>query len=236
MPRSRGLRRFDPSVRGLGLLVKRTRHSAIEAGMIRPWRRVALLLGLTAFGTALPAAAHPHIFIEEHVEVLFDQDNATGVRMTWSFDELYSSMLRSDYTDTKKGPITAKDVRNLHEKAFNNLASVHYFTTMSLDGKPVTLGVPKDFTASFNADDKAIYSFVIPLTLPKATAKSLLEIAVFDPEYYVDFELASDDPVKSSGGEALKADCQPGTIQRDTQGWGTVDADIVSCSYQGGAS
>ncbi len=181
---------------------------------------------------AVPAAAHPHIFIEEHVEVLFDQNNVTGVRMTWSFDELYSSMLRSDYTETKKGPITAKDVKTLHEKAFNNLASVHYFTTMSLDGKPVTFGVPKDFTASFNADDKAIYSFVIPVTLPKADAHSLLEIAVFDPEYYVDFELAQDDPVKSSGGESLKADCEAGTVQRDTQGWGTVDADIVSCRYQ----
>ncbi len=204
--------------------------------MIRPRSRVALLLTLATLGLARPAAAHPHIFIEEHVEVLFDQNNVTGVRMTWSFDELYSSMLRSDYTGTKKGPITAKDGQNLHEKAFNNLASVHYFTTMSLDGKPVTFGVPKDFTASFNADDKAIYSFVIPLALPKAVANSLLEIAVFDPEYYVDFELAENDPVKSAGGDALKADCEAGTVQRDTQGWGTVDADIVSCSYQGGAS
>ena len=200
--------------------------------MIRPWRRVAPLIALLGLGTAQPAAAHPHIFIEEHVEVLFDQNNVTGVRMTWSFDELYSSMLRSDYTDTKQGPITAKDVKSLHEKAFNNLASVHYFTTMSLDGKPVTFGVPKDFTASFNADDKAIYSFVIPLTLPKAAANSLLEIAVFDPEYYVDFELAETDPVKSAGGDSLQADCEAGTVQRDTQGWGTVDADIVSCRYQ----
>lgn len=204
--------------------------------MIRPWRRAAPLLALVALGYARPAAAHPHIFIEEHVEVLFDQNNATGVRMTWSFDELYSSMLRSDYTDTKKGPITAKDIKSLHDKAFTNLASVHYFTAVSLDGTPVTLGTPKDFTASFNTDDKAIYSFVIPLSLPKTAAKSLLEIAVFDPEYYVDFELASDDPVKASGGGGLKAECQPGTIQRDTQGWGTVDADIVSCRYQGGAS
>lgn len=204
--------------------------------MISPWRRAApLFLALAAGLTAQPAAAHPHIFIEEHVEVLFDQNNVTGVRMTWSFDELYSSMLRSDYTGTKKGAITAKDVKSLHDKAFANLASVHYFTTMSLDGQPVTLGTPTDFTARFDADDKAIYSFVIPLTLPKAGPKSLLEIAVFDPEYYVDFELATDDPVKATGGATLKADCQPGTVQRDTQGWGQVDADIVSCTYQGGA-
>ena len=203
--------------------------------MIALRRPVAPLLVLVGLGAPAAALAHPHIFIEEHVEVLFDHDNVTGVRMTWSFDELYSSMLRSDYTSTKKGPITAKDVQNLHDKAFTNLATVHYFTTMSLDGKPVEFGTPKDFTASFNADDKAIYSFVIPLTLPKAAPKNLLEIAVFDPEYYVDFELATDDPVKATGGTALKADCQPGTVRRDTQGWGQVDADIVSCTYQGGA-
>jgi ABC-type uncharacterized transport system substrate-binding protein len=203
--------------------------------MIAPWRHVAPLLALAACGCPAAALAHPHIFIEEHVEVLFDQNNVTGVRMTWSFDELYSSMLRSDYTGTKKGPITAKDVQSLHDKAFTNLASVHYFTTMSLDGKPVEFGTPKDFTARFDADDKAIYSFVIPLSLPKAAAKSLLEIAVFDPEYYVDFELATEDPVKTTGGGGLKADCQPGTVRRGTEGWGEVDADIVSCTYQGGA-
>jgi ABC-type uncharacterized transport system substrate-binding protein len=204
--------------------------------MILSRHAAPLLLSAILIGLGRSAEAHPHIFIEEHVEVLFDHDNVSGVRLTWSFDELYSSTLRSDYTDTKKGPITAKDVKNLHDHAFANLATVHYFTTASLDGQPVALGEPRDFTARFDPDDKAIYSFVIPLSPPKPQGKGVLEIAVFDPEYYVDFELAAADPVKTTGGGgALKADCQPGTVRRDTQGWGQVDADIVSCTYQGGA-
>jgi ABC-type uncharacterized transport system substrate-binding protein len=198
--------------------MKRLPRSVIEATMILPRRLAAPLLlsvlALVGFGRS--AEAHPHIFIEEHMEVLFDQENVSGVRLTWSFDELYSSTLRSDYTDTKKGPITAKDVKNLHDHSFVNLATVHYFTTATLDGQPVALGEPKGFSARFDADDKAIFSFVLPLAAPKPKGKSVLDIAVFDPEYYVDFELAADSAVKTTGGDALKAECQPGTIKRDT--------------------
>jgi hypothetical protein len=61
--------------------------------MIRPRLATAPFLAVIGLGFAGPAAAHPHIFIKEHVEVLFDRNTVTGVRMTWSFDELYSSIL-----------------------------------------------------------------------------------------------------------------------------------------------
>ena len=48
-------------------------------------------------GLATGGAAHPHIFIDAGMEVIFDdQARATGLRITWSYDDLFSLMLVED--------------------------------------------------------------------------------------------------------------------------------------------
>jgi ABC-type uncharacterized transport system substrate-binding protein len=192
---------------------------------------------LSALALLLPVAAgaHPHIFVEHHMQVLFDQSGATGLRMVWSFDEMYSSTLRSDYTETPKGPITAKDVQSLRDTHFAPVAGKHFFALATINGEPVPLEHFTDFDAKF-VDDKAIYSFTIPLKPVKPAAKNTLEVTIFDPEYYIDFELAADDPVKAIGGQKIGASCTNTTVSRDTIGWGQVDTDLVSCTYSGSAS
>jgi ABC-type uncharacterized transport system substrate-binding protein len=187
---------------------------------------LAALLATCAI--AAPAAAHPHIFIEERVGVLFEPAGIAGVRLDWTFDELYSASLRQDYTSAATGPLGTKDVERLHDGAFVHLAKVHYFTTVTLDGTPLKLGEPKDFKARFE-NGKMIYEFVLPFAAPLPAAGQALEIAVFDPEYYVDFELAEREPVALDGPAAGIA-CQGGMVKRETVGWGRVDTDVVTCA------
>jgi ABC-type uncharacterized transport system substrate-binding protein len=191
------------------------------------------LLVLTCLAP-MAADAHPHIFVEHRMQVLFGPSGVTGLRMVWSFDELYSSTLRTDYTDTAKGPITAKDVESLRSQHFAPVAGRHFFAVTTVNGTAVPLDQFTDFDAKF-VDGKAIYSFTIPVKAAPA-AKNTLEITVFDPEYYIDFELASDDPVKAVGGQKLSAHCTNTTVSRDTVGWGQVDTDLVTCNYNGPGS
>jgi ABC-type uncharacterized transport system substrate-binding protein len=199
--------------------------------------RSALATAIFVALTLLPmtAEAHPHIFIEHSMSVVFDQSGPVGLRMVWRFDELYSSTLRSDYTDTPKGPITAKDVESLRSQHFAPVASKHFFAGAALNGEKLALDQFTDFTAKF-VDGKAIYSFTIPLQPSKPVAKNTLEVTLFDPEYYIDFELAAEPPVKALGGQKLGASCTATTVSRDTIGWGQVDTDLVSCTYNGPAS
>ena len=169
------------------------------------------------------------------MQLLFDPSGVMGVRMEWRFDEMYSSTLRTDYTDTPKGPITAKDVLSLRDTHFAPVASKHFFTVASLNGQPVTLDQFTDFTAKF-VDEKAVYSFTILLKGLKPAARNTLEVSVFDPEYYIDFELAADQPVKPVGGQKFGAACSNTTVSKDTVGWGAVDTDLVTCSFNGSAS
>jgi ABC-type uncharacterized transport system substrate-binding protein len=196
---------------------------------------------LLAFTLLLPAAAaaHPHIFIEHHIQVVFDKSGPVALRMVWSFDELYSSTLRTDYTDTPKGAITPADVDSLRVKHFAPVTNKHFFASAAINGEPVALDQFSEFSAEF-IDDKAIYHFTVPLAPvkppDKPLAKNTLELSVFDKEYYIDFELTAEHPVEVIGGEALGAKCSASTVSRDTIGWGNVDADLVTCTYAGPAS
>src|ERR1051326_2776882 len=61
------------------------------------------------FGSALlalqlslgSASAHPHVFVDYAITLLFDDHGAQAVRVSWTFDEMYSSMLLHDYTSRR---------------------------------------------------------------------------------------------------------------------------------------
>ena len=57
-------------------------------------RRVAgVALGL--FALSAPALAHPHIFIDAKVTVVFDDaGNIAGLKQDWSFDKAFSESPR----------------------------------------------------------------------------------------------------------------------------------------------
>ncbi len=200
---------------------------------IRPIRIGAIAFAGIIAATPLPAHAHPHIFIKQHIAALFDQSGLIGFRLTWHFDPMYSSMMRADFVSSKSGPLTPADVKNLHDKSFFDLKAVHYFTSVTLNGKPLSLGVPTDFAATAVGGD-IVYTFVMPLK-PDAgqlRPKNTVTITVFDPSYYVYYELAADHPVTMTGGAKLGATCDSAVVWRASQGWGQVHSDLVTCTYR----
>ncbi|HMO72532.1 MAG TPA: DUF1007 family protein, partial [Paracoccaceae bacterium] len=57
-------------------------------------RALALTIALFA---AAPAGAHPHIFIDTGLEVIFDgQGRPAAVRVSWTYDDFYSLLMIVD--------------------------------------------------------------------------------------------------------------------------------------------
>ncbi|HYL49445.1 MAG TPA: DUF1007 family protein [Stellaceae bacterium] len=193
---------------------------------------VAAVVAAAVGGAPMSAQAHPHIFIKQSVVALFDQSALTGFRLTWRFDSMYSSMMRADFVSTKSGPLTPADVKNLHDKSFADLKDVHYFTTVTFNGKPLPLDTPTNFSATADGGNIA-YTFDIPVRPDPHDLRpeNVVAITVFDPSYYVYYELASDNPVAVTGGTGLKAACGASVVWRDSIGWGRVHSDLVTCTY-----
>ncbi|MBV9522651.1 MAG: DUF1007 family protein [Alphaproteobacteria bacterium] len=192
----------------------------------------ALLAGMLALCAAGDAGAHPHIFINHAMTLLFGADDIAGLRLSWTFDEMYSAVLRKDNVTSPPGePLSADDVQRLKENAFANLGNYNYFLNLWINGKPMKVETVTDFDASLH-DHMITYQFTVPLRSVEPRAVNEIEVVVFDNEYYVEFTLAKEHAVAVEHGDPLGAKC---AIYRDVERpseLGPVDSDIVKCSWR----
>ena len=158
--------------------------------------RVLLLLLIGA----LPASAHPHVFINDKVIVTFDAGGLQGIGFTWTFDEMFSNMILSDYDPKHTGHFDAAQVKAVKAGAFDNLANYHYFVALAIGNKPVEHFTIERFTPSVSDGSKLVYSFFIPLKLPFQPANQTVRLTVYDDSYYVAFDLLHLDDVTVQAG------------------------------------
>jgi ABC-type uncharacterized transport system substrate-binding protein len=196
---------------------------------ISPRHLVALALA-TSLLPAHPAAAHPHVFIDYSLAVLFNDRAVESVRMSWTFDEMYSSMLFHDYTSRPRDTLSAADIQNLKKKAFDDTADYHYFVDIKLNGKVLPVKGIADFDARFE-NHRMTYVFTVPISAGAPLARNTLEVDAFDNEFYIDFELSEKVKVAVEHGEKLAASCAPRKERRNTIVVGGVDAVVVACTY-----
>src|SRR5712692_7683716 len=123
---------------------------------------LVVIVGLLTVAQADKASAHPHVFITYSASVIFGERDIAGLRLTWTFDEMYSGMIRTDYTAAKTGAITPADVKTIEKEAFNNLANYGYFLDIKINDQPVRIAKVKDFDVKF-VGQRAVYQFTVTL-------------------------------------------------------------------------
>jgi ABC-type uncharacterized transport system substrate-binding protein len=184
---------------------------------------------------AAPATAHPHVFIDYAVTILCQNNRVAGVRISWTFDQMYSASLFHDYTNRPRGPLSAVDVAELEKGAFQDVAANHYFTDIEFNGKAIPVTKVTDFTAAY-AGGRMTYQFIVPLDIAPAPGVNRLDIDSFDTEFYIDFELAKRVPIAIHRGGRIKMDCAPRQVTKITTTFGPMATHIVRCQFRGAAA
>jgi ABC-type uncharacterized transport system substrate-binding protein len=172
-------------------------------------RRAAMRAAVCAAALALfPVAgayAHPHVFITARVAAEFDGSSLASLDISWTFDDLFSQMIIADYDRGRKGSFTDKEAAALKKGAFDNLRNYHYFLSLFVDGKGVSLPPIKDFKPSINSG-KLVYSFSLPLTLAIGGKGREVRLTLYDDTYYVAFDkMESSDIELESDGAVITA-------------------------------
>jgi ABC-type uncharacterized transport system substrate-binding protein len=143
------------------------------------------------------AEAHPHVWVTFHSELLYAADGSmSGVRHAWTFDDMFSAYALQGMPHAKKGQYTRQELASLAQTNVDSLKEYGYFTFARADGKKLKFSDPVDYWLEYRSPALVLH-FTLPLKAP--IAAKVMQIEVYDPSIFVDFEFAKDRPVSVNG-------------------------------------
>ncbi|WBF65957.1 DUF1007 family protein [Desulfovibrio subterraneus] len=132
--------------------------------------------------------AHPHVFVDATVDFVFENGGLAGMKVHWTFDPMASSQYLTDLDINGDGTLTAEEWASQRDDIAVFLAEERFFLHVAVNGQSVFIPSIRDFVATFE-NGKLEYSFFAPLA---AENGSDVIVAVFDPSYYTDFQIAEE--------------------------------------------
>lgn len=163
-------------------------------------RSTSTLLGLSlAAVLAVPAGAHPHVFIDMRSAVSFNaagQVDAIGI--SWTFDEFYTQFATDGIDRNGNGKFDAAELQDLANSYVKNLKEYRYFTFIELGGNLIENATPTNARAVVK-DGQLTFVFRVPLAKPADPSSTKVSFTSFDPTYYIDIAPAESAPVSFAG-------------------------------------
>ncbi len=153
-----------------------------------------IFAALTSFVLVLPAAAHPHVWVKATSELIYASDGSiTDIRQHWLFDDMFSAFAVQGLQSKEKVKYTREELAPIAKVNLESIKDYDYFTYAAVDGKKAPLGDPlPDYSFDYK-DEMLTLNFTLPFTQPVKTKD--LKIEIYDPNYFIDFELAKGTPV-----------------------------------------
>jgi ABC-type uncharacterized transport system substrate-binding protein len=169
-------------------------------------RRLGLIFAAAMGVGAGPAVAHPHVWIDTGIEVILnDRNEAVAVRITWTYDDLYSLYVVGDMglDPDWDGKLTPEEEARL--AGFDMKWDPGFpGDTYALAGEAaLALSRPKEWTASY-ADGKITTTHLRTFDAPVPVGAEPLVVQVYDPGYYVAYAVPGQPVVTGGQGCAAK--------------------------------
>lgn len=165
-----------------------------------------------------PLRAHPHIFVDAEITVIFDDGGQPkGVEIGWVYDEFFSMLLVSDMglDPDFTGTVTEKEQEALDGFDMNWIEDYHGDTHVTQGGKALALTGPVEWSSDYS--DGQLRSRHLRLFLDRPDPAQEWTIAVYDPTYYTSYTLIGQPQVKG------RADCIARVFEPD---WDAASATL----------
>ncbi|MBL9046897.1 MAG: DUF1007 family protein [Tabrizicola sp.] len=152
-----------------------------------------------------PVLAHPHVWIDTRIEVILNARNeAVAVRVSWTYDELYSLYVVGDMglDPDWDGKLTVAEEEQLKGFDMDWIEGFQGDTYALLGEAELALSGPQDWTASYG-EGRITTSHLRSFAAPVPVRDVPLILQVYDPGYYTAYAIPFD-PVLT-GGTGCKA-------------------------------
>ena len=148
------------------------------------------------------AQAHPHVFIVQRLDVVFDAKGLAGIKVRWKFDDMFASMIAGDHDLNKNGKLEANEIQAVKEKAFTFISKYNYFFFVKIDNTPFEVKFIRDFNAILE-NKKLVYEFLIPCHVMATNHFKKVTVASYDPTYYTAIYFTQKKPVSLTSADAF---------------------------------
>jgi ABC-type uncharacterized transport system substrate-binding protein len=159
-----------------------------------------VLVAVGCAGAAVPAFAHPHVFVDAKSELLFADGKLAAVRHIWQFDEAFTGYAVQGLDQNGDGKLSDAELAPLAKVNVESLAMFGFFTRLSLNGAEVAFAEPTEYWLEFHNRRLTLF-YALPLRAP-VTVKGTATVEVSDPEYFVGFTYFQDGPVTLAAAPA----------------------------------
>jgi ABC-type uncharacterized transport system substrate-binding protein len=85
------------------------------------------------------------VFIDYAVTLVVTADRVAGLRLTWTFDDLFSGFILQEFDKDRNGILSTTEIQPIEAKHGPELQRVAYYTTVNVNGKPVAVPAARDF-------------------------------------------------------------------------------------------
>lgn len=149
---------------------------------------VAVKICLTAAllaGVFFPpkSLAHPHIFVENKIDIVFDENGLAGFNVKWVFDEMFTVMVLEEILELEDASMNAGHVPIVKKQAFDHLKEHDYFTKVSINNQDFKVQFVRDFNARIE-NQRLVYEFFAPCHVKAASSWKTVTLAQYDPTFY----------------------------------------------------
>jgi len=157
-------------------------------------------LGLAA-AMALPnsdaALAHPHVWVTARTELVFNGPKLDSIRHVWQFDEAFTAFAIQGLDTDEDGNLTQEELQPLAKVNIESMKEFGYFTFVGVGDVEPEFKMPTEYWLDFNNGLLTLF-YTLPLQTPIAPGSEELTVEVFDPTFFVEFEMIEKEPVTVS--------------------------------------
>lgn len=149
-----------------------------------------------------PLLAHPHVFIDARIELILNAENAaTGVRISWTYDDLYSLYIVGDMglDPDWDGKLTVEEEARLAGFDMNWDPGFPGDTYALMADKELALSRPQEWSASYSGGKiTSVHLRTFDAPVPVGTEPLILQ--VYDPGFYTAYSIAPGPEVTGGTG------------------------------------
>ncbi len=169
-----------------------------------------LLPLLAALAVPVTVAAHPHVFVQAQVTVVFDESGDMGIKLDWQYDDLFSLLVTTDLGIDMDGDLvlTADEQALLESQIAAWPPEYAGDLEVAQGGAVLALGEKQDHRMTY-VEGLFLETHLRPVPDVPDRA-SPLHIRVYDPSFYTAYDLRR--PVLIEGRDDCSAEIIPADI------------------------